>query len=354
MDRRTFLKSTGAAAATAGATTAAHAHETDPSVQNQANVEPIRTRLSPLFQSRYMRDVADRFALRLSELSQKRLQLEFVPEQATTTFAAIDSGACDAYIASEAEHLANHPALVFFAGLPGKFGLSPEHQAQWLSAGGGQLLWDDLAAERGVKALNIAHSGRAPGLWSTTDFDMIADLKNQSIRSFGLGLQIVEQLGATNSVATSATTSSTAWELPMGPTAALSEHTNGPEKFWFRSGLHQNGVAISFGLSSKIWNSLSDTDKALITAAADASYQHSISEHETHDKMVAPHLLKHRRIAVRQLPDDIQRAISHISQSLIENIRSTDTDAARVVDAYMHFSQTVTGVSWQSPNGAIA
>ncbi len=48
--------------------------------------------------------------------------------------------------------------------------------ATWLTVGGGRLLWDDLAAEVGVKSLLAGHSGAPPPLWSAAPLAGLSDL----------------------------------------------------------------------------------------------------------------------------------------------------------------------------------
>ena len=63
-------------------------------------------------------------------------------------------------------HASLHPAFAFFAGLPFGQGLDAAAQHAWLAVGGGEMLWDELAAELGFKPLLAGHTGPSAGVWA--------------------------------------------------------------------------------------------------------------------------------------------------------------------------------------------
>ena len=335
MDRRTFLKSSGAAAAAASATAVAAEQ-----AQADANAGPaIRTALAAPYASGYLRDRADRLALRLREISDGRINLQF--ETATGNGAdAVLSGAADAYFGSEADHIERNGALAYMSALPGDLGLGCDHFMTWLSAGGGQMHWDHVAAELGYKALAVGHSGRGAGLWAMTDVNSLADLAGQSIATHGLAKRVGDALG----LQAQASDAAALIEPLMGPTAAMASGASGQRRYWWREGLNRSGVVLSLGLALPLWQRLTDGDRAVLTAAASEAFHQCVAEHAAHDRDVAPHLFAHHGVHQSPPPNDIRRAIDHISQDVISDIAAQDTTASRIHESYMVFRKNVVGL----------
>lgn len=335
MDRRTFLISSGAVAATATQSSA----ETDTAAPALRQLgEPITVALGARYQGGYMRDRADRFALRLKELSGGRLSLAFVADD-QGDLTAVAQGRTQAYFGTEADHVALDPAFAYFSGLPGELGLSGTHVETWLKAGSGQMLWDRIADQYGVKALPVGHSGATSGLWAKTDLDRLADLKGLRIDASLLTTAITERLGAVPAHQANPDVR----ELPMGVTAAIADGVARDHKVWFRDGIHRHGIVLSFGMNAAFWHALTDADRAVVTACANEAYHQNLAEHEAHDKTVAPHLVKAHGVQRRQLPDDIRRAIAHVADQYLNDAAAQHAGSAYVHESYMQFRQSFVG-----------
>ncbi len=103
-------------------------------------------------------DQAHRLAQRIAAMSDGRYRIDVVPG-AGNGLAAVRAGEADLYHGSEHDHLDQHRALAYFAGLPGDRGIAARHLTAWMLVGGGQTLWDELAGDFGIKALLAGHSG---------------------------------------------------------------------------------------------------------------------------------------------------------------------------------------------------
>ena len=343
MDRRSFLKSTSAAAAATATTVAAEQSLAAPAVTTAR--EEIRAALSPRFQTGYLRDRADRLALRLREISDGALRLEFEMTD-DHGLDAVGRGAAVAYFGTEADHVAHHPALAYFSALPGAFGLTPEHFSTWLSAGAGQLHWDEAAAELGVKAFAAGHSGRQPGLWATTDDIALAALPDLTVSTSGIAKIVAGELGLK---VNGANIASDLVEPLAGTTAAMTEMDH---RIWYSNGFNHAGTALSLGVSRALWDRLLQSDQALLTSVATEAYHQAVAEHDAHDREVAPHLFAARNIARKQLPNDIARAISHVSSQVLVDLATQGSTVARIHESYMQFRSTVTGLAAPGRNPA--
>ncbi|MGI9424806.1 MAG: hypothetical protein ACR2PA_16540, partial [Hyphomicrobiaceae bacterium] len=245
----------------------------------------------------------------------------------------------DAYFGTEADHIAQHPAFAYFAGLPGEHGLSGDHFATWLTAGSGQLHWDQLADGFGIKALPVGHSGRAPGLWAKADLDRLPDIAGRTINASALATAVAKEFGAVPAAGDDGDLR----EVPMGITAAVADGVTKHHKVWFPDGIHWQGLAQSFGMQAGLWHGLSDSDRAIISSCASESYHQCLAEHDAHDKAVAPHLFASQGIARRPLPDDVRRAIAHVAEGLVLHAATQHEATANVHESYMLFRQSFVG-----------
>src|SRR4029450_7043115 len=89
-----------------------------------------------------------------------------------------------------------HPAFAFFAGLPLGEGLPSADLDGWLTLGGGQLLWDELARPFGLKPLGAGHPGAGGGLGSSVRLQAAADLVGLPVAATGLAARVLEVMGA--------------------------------------------------------------------------------------------------------------------------------------------------------------
>ncbi len=344
MDRRTFLKSTGAAVATGGA--AAHVGSANAAQNRDGDQITLRTALAPAFANGYLRDRADRLSLRLRELTGGRISLQFF-EHGAAGHDVLLSGAGDAYFGTEADHIDRHPGLAFLSALPGDLGLAPEHFAMWLQAGGGQMHWDRITGDIGVKAFAAGHSGRRVGLWSKAPLDLLADLHARSIRVTGMAADVAAHLGMSILGPDNGATADLEEPL-LGITAWLARTAPQGEvlhRYWFRDGFNRHGMVLSFGLSSALWQQLEPTLQAAVSAAAAEAYHQALSEHDAHDTGVAPHLLAARGIHKDQLPHDVTRAINHAAIARLDDLVGNDSTVQRIYESYMQFRESVTGLS---------
>ncbi|MEM8977570.1 MAG: twin-arginine translocation signal domain-containing protein, partial [Pseudomonadota bacterium] len=258
MDRRTFLKSSGVAAATATSTITAQQALAAPANVKQ-RIE-ITAALAPQFQRGYLRDRADQLALSMRSVSDGRIDVQFVDTTGSGAELA-RTGEVQAYFGTEADHLSLEPGLGFFAGLPGDLGLKPDDYKSWLTAGGGQMHWDSIAAELGLKSFAAGHSGPAPGLWATTDLVLLEHVQGKRLLATGLAARVGERLGFAMAADIDA---ADAVEVPVGRTAAIADGLIGTSQFWLAGGITNGGHVLSFGLSRDVWERLDDADKALI------------------------------------------------------------------------------------------
>jgi TRAP-type mannitol/chloroaromatic compound transport system substrate-binding protein len=347
MDRRTFLVATGAAAATgtaAGGRDEARAAGAD-HVQPRPDARVVRARLSKWFSQPFFRDLAERFARHLIEISDGRMRLEFDAD-------GIDRNTGGGiWFSSADEGSGAVPALSYFAGLPGDLGLAADVHRAWLQAGGGQLLWDDAAFDAGFKPLMIGHTDTTAGGWAARDFATASDFHGVSVAAVGLAAAVAGRLGArTDAAATPITAADLAGaradytEPLVSFTVAAADGFGDGGATWIRDGLRPAGAALVAAIDAKLWHELSPADRAVFAACAALTDSETAAAQRAHHAIVAPHIKAARRISATSFTDAAAAAIRHAAHDLVAEIAVHDRAAGRIHQAYMAFRSATTGL----------
>ena len=203
MDRRSFLKTTtAAAAATAAIAPRARSESTAASDSCSTSAPAIHAGTRDLVLAMPWResvsgpaDQGFRIARRLEAALDGRFRI--VPRyHGHGGVEAVMTAEADLYFGTENHNLSLHPAFAYFAALPGAGVFNADDLAAWLTIGGGQEHWDDLAAEFNIKPFLAGHLGRWPGLWSSRPVDSLADLAGQRVAVQGLARDVMRGIGA--------------------------------------------------------------------------------------------------------------------------------------------------------------
>ena len=277
MDRRDFLKTTGAAAVTAGATGAGDPGQRERGrcssrhrrrwraygcSRSQPSTPPTRWGSDPsawLAVSRQPRTaaIASRF---------RRAQGRRRP---------------DLWLSQPTRGL--HRAFAFFAGLPFAQGLDAPSQHVWLAAGGGEMLWDDLAAEFGFKPLLAGHTGASAGVWAGARLEQASDLEGATLHVTGLAADAVRALGATpvemapglKAALAEGRIRAAEW---LGPLAAVSPDLQPLTQRLYEPGFHRGGMMLSLDVRKPLWDGMSASDRAIFEACAAQEYHLSLAD----------------------------------------------------------------------------
>lgn len=269
MDRRTFLKSTGAAAAATAAATSAGAREKAPGAAPEASpaAPAILTgsrRLSVMAAPVARIGEGAHAALRglaraLSLVTDGRIGLDIIEQDRGVEL--VQRGEADAYLGVEGDDLDQRPALLAFTGLPAALDDTPGLYRPWLAAGGGQDVWDTIAAGYGIKPLLAGQIETI--LWATdqpTELRPVLSHLRQGARGFDRILG--ETADATMSVdtlmfaITPCSPGAVMATLASGATPDLRQAFTG-----WSSPLH-----LTLGIRRSLWDDLPAADRLLIEA----------------------------------------------------------------------------------------
>jgi len=353
MDRREFLKTSGgAAAAAAAATSVAAAQPSEKPVAAPA----ISTGIAELrLAMRWPDGVAGfgenvrRFARRIEAVSAGRMRMDLKAD-VTDGLAAVQRGDADLYAGTEHDNVGLHPAFGFFAGLPGDSSLGANVEA-WIMAGGGQMLWDDLAGAYGVKPLAIGHTGPI-ALWARRAIDAPADIAGKRIHVMGLAREVVRGLGAEPADIPAGRLAAALADGELvaaewgGPIAAraLGLPDAGPEISL--PAFNPKGSALSLSISRRVWDRLSESDRAVFEACAAEQFRTSYIEEQAHYHMLTDmHRRKHPqlRTGLHGNVREILHAREQVTAAVVAQVAGSDAIATRINASYETFRRDACG-----------
>lgn len=345
MDRREFLKRTSGAAAAAASVAGATAHA-EP-VQRRGSPPPARTlRLSMPWpdDGKGFGDSARRLARRIEAATGSRYRIEIIENATLSGLEAIATGAADLYHASEQSHVPAHPAFAYFAGLPCAQSLSAEELRSWLLVGGGQELWDDLAAEFGVKALLAGHTGPSM-LWSVKPFETRAEIAGEPVIATGLLAEVARGLGAEpvecapSKVAALIASGGATAASYGGWIASMSLGLPEAARYALSSSLTGSGTAMALGVSRSLWDDMPEPDRAAFASAASEELSVTLAEAQALAEPISI-ALRHRFGTVTGvLGREIEDAIARVGGAVVAHAAGTDAAAQRINASYMGFAR---------------
>jgi TRAP-type mannitol/chloroaromatic compound transport system substrate-binding protein len=354
MDRREFLKSTGAAAAAATAATTAMAEVATAATPSSNGVAApalasgvIDLRLAIAWPDAVAgpADQARRLGQRLAAMSGGRYRIAFLPG-IDNGLAAVRAGEADLYYASEHDHLGAHRALAYFAGLPGDRGIAARQLSAWMLVGGGQQLWDELAGELGVKAMLAGHTGERPCFVASRRVGDMSGLAGEKVAVAGLAREVVrgfglDPIGIPRARVADALARGELLAAECG--GAIASHALGlfgAAKSSAAASVNRHGSAVSLGLRRSLWDSLPASDQAIFAAAAAAEYQLALAEEEAHRHLLCPASLADNAWPVAR---ELARTILRVADAVVAHVAASDVQAQRINAGYVAFRRALLG-----------
>lgn len=339
MDRRQFLKTTTAAAATA-ATSAAQLAA--PAVASGVRELTLATAWPDGVAG--LADQAFRLARRIETATSGRYRITVLPGAAADV-----GGSFDLVHASPNRHLAHHPAFAYFAGLPITDGLSPSALPQWL-ASGGQQLWDDLSADLDEVSLLAGHTGGSSWLWSAATISGAEAFVGRRIAAVGLGRDIVGALGGTAieaappdlaSALREGSADAVEWCGLMCGSALGLDHATARV---MHSAFNPLGMAVALSIARRVWDALPAGDRTLLEAIAAAEYRECLAESEAIDALLRA------TIAPAATPSGLAGTIATLASAIVADVAGRDAASARIDASYMAFARSLRGGATCTPS----
>lgn len=335
MKRRNFLTATAAAASTAAASAAFPTPAIAQGVKQLKMVTTWPKNFPGLGTS------PERIAVKIREATDGAIDIkvyaagELVP--AFDSFDAVSTGAADIYNGAEYYWVGKSKAFAFFTAVP--FGMTAPELNAWIYHGGGQELWDELAAQFNLKPFMSANTGTQWGGWFNKEINSLEDLKGLSMRMPGLGGDVLARLGAT--VLTlpggeifpaleSGRIDATEW---VGPWNDLAFGFYQVTKFYYWPGFHEPGAGLATTFNLDVWNDLTPSQQRIIEAVCAWDNDYTYSEFLYHNSIALRTLTEEHGVVLRDFPDEVFAGYRRSSMELMEEITAEDPFVARVYES---------------------
>ena len=261
---------------------------------------------------------------------------------------AVQQGTADMYHSADYYYGGKAKGYLFFTAVP--FGFTANEIDAWIYHSGGQKLWDEVGAQFGVKHLMGSNTGSQMGGWFKKPITSLADFKGLKMRIPGLGGAVINALGGTSVTLAGSeimpalqagTIDATEW---VGPWNDLAFGFYKVVKNYHYPGFHEPGSMLSFGISKKLWDGMSKTDRAIFENAAAAENNYGYAEFNANNTQALNTLINRHGVKLHQFSDTIYKAMGEAAKDVLASTGAADPLTKKVYNSFMAFRRKA--VAW--------
>ncbi len=267
--------------------------------------------------------------------------------KAFDSFDEVASGNAQMYHAADYYWKGKHPGWAYFTSVP--FGLTYTEINAWIRFGGGQELWDELAAEFGLKCLMCGNTGVQMGGWFRKEVNTASDLKGLKFRMPGLGGDVLAKVGASpvslsggqiyeNLI--SGAIDATEW---VGPWNDSFYKFYEAAKYYYYPGMHEPGSMLAVGMNKKFWEGLSKSDQLIIEAAASMENDVMMAEYNAKNGEWLAKLINEQGVQLRRFSDEIYDSFGEAADEVFAEVVEHSDLAKRIHESFLKARTEVGG-----------
>lgn len=357
MDRRSFLKATGACAATTAAATAATsaASQASPSSNDQAATGSVKQNSGDIRVFDVLMPWPDtlsgpfdqlrRFANLVNNASADRIQIaprstqapENASSQSTKTANKLRFGPT----------LTLTPAVAtnaFFSGLPHAAGMNANQIGDWLKSGGGNEIWDTACEPHGIKPLLTGHLGETPGLWSKFPIRSLSQLNGKNIAATSVSADILRAFGAhpidmnPREIAKALETGQIDIAESGSFHTAMSLGLHEAASYVSKGAYNPAGATLALAWPLDQWHALAPADRTLLTTCANDAYTTTVAENKLLEKTLEAVIQKAHGIQLTVLDPQANRDWFQVNETLQAHASGGAQDHQAIATSYAAFS----------------
>ena len=359
MKRREFVKTAGVGGAVAGASLAASSLPA-PAIAQGVKQFKMVTAWPKNFPG--LGTGAERLAQRITTMTGGQVEVkvfaagELVP--AFQSFDAVSSGNAEMSHSASYYWQGKSPAFNFFTAVP--FGLTANEHAAWIVYGGGQELWDEVAAPFDIKPFLRASTGPQMGGWFRREINTLDDYKGLKFRMPGLGGEVLRRLGAAVvnlpggeifPALQSGTIDGTEW---VGPWHDLAFGFYKVAQYYYWPGWHEPGTTGDVMINLRAWEGLTEEQKAIFEAAIAAEAWQEFADFNAHNADSLKVLINEHGVQLRRFPDELLGQIGQVAEEVVADVGTSDAMTTKVYESYLAFRENSVGWGRLSDQGYLA
>ena len=263
-------------------------------------------------------------------------------------FDAVSSGTAELGHSASYYWRGKAPAAVFFTSVP--FGLTAQEISGWIYHGGGLELWEELYEEHNLIPLSVGSTGAQMGGWFNKEIKSIKDLKGLKMRIPALAADTLKSLGGIPIILPggeifaaleSGAVDAVEW---VGPYNDLAFGFYKFAKFYYYPGWHEPGSSFEVIVNLEVYDKLSDANKAILKAAAQAAASNMTSDFEAKNQEALEVLVNEHGVVVKKFPDQVLKELHEASLKVLEQKADEDPKFAKVYQSYKAYREKV--IKW--------
>lgn len=284
------------------------------------------------------------FAKRVEEMSGGRLSFkvysggELVPPFSVED--AVQKGTAEIGHSTPYYSAGKNSALHFFSTIP--FGMTATEYTAWLSHGGGQELWNEIYAERGLIPFYSGNSGVQSGGWFKKEIKSVKDFSGLNMRIAGLGGEAMRKLGV-NAVLLpppeifpafkSGAIDAAEW---VGPMLDQAFGLNKAANICYVPAFHEPSAALEIVVNKDAFNDLPADLQSIVKNAAHATSVETLAQFN-HGNTLAFKQLQKKGVKFMEFPDDVVKALKKATAEVLAEQDDKNPQFKKVHESYQKF-----------------
>lgn len=225
------------------------------------------------------------------------------------------------------------------------FGPSAGEYLAWLSYGGGQDLMDSSFARFNIKPIVCTVLPPESGGWFRREITSVGDLKGLRMRFMGIGAKVMRRLGVDTVTLNGG---DTFFALQSGnidaaefslPFIDLRYGLDKAANNYYFPGWHQQSSLITLMINMKVWENLTDAQRAMIMNVCGDNIRESLAEGEV-QQVQALQEIRQRGVNVRTLPVPVMDALKASWIQVVKEESAANPEFKKVWESYHAFRKS--------------
>ncbi len=358
MDRRTFLRGTGATLVGGAGFVlggcgqrSTNNHTDDAAAPDQNSSAPAthwRMATSWPKSLHVLQGGAEHIAQRIAEMTEGRFLIDVFAAgevvQALDVFDAVQHGTVECCHTFLNYFVEKNEAFGITAGLP--FGFTPQQQHAWLYYGGGLKATQEIFADFGIICFPAGNTGTQMGGWFKQEIHRLEDLKGVKMRIPGLGGSVMHQLGvetvtlASNAIFDTFNTDALDAAEWVGPYDDEKLGLHRIAQYYYYPGWWEPGTTLNILINKQAWDALPKEYQHILESVAYETTIAMLSEYETLNHQALARLVA-GGTQLRPYSEEILHAAKKAAFALYEDIASRDESFRAMFEPWKDFRRHI-------------